>query len=303
MQKELPKNLGRIAPFMFTPQSVQEESAGGGLLSIGCRNASEIRTLLAPLRAQLSVTRFECSRAANWIIIIRSNDANICHKIILTSYLVLSVSIVIQNRINIGKLPNVCRIIRDTNSRYNTFLDCKLCDCVKTGAIESCGLGGWAFSGCPSNSPRHKSCRREVSEFFRCALTRPFATFRFLSRDFSIVRDIVYRLVVIIAADSIFASHGTAFTHPRLSISTLRARMRRTCVGKRRESSSALSRTGTRWEYITRRIWPGYVPDSLVYNLGRCRFDADYRSLELKIVVARRPRLRIVRIVTTRRSA
>lgn len=59
----------------------------------------------------------------------------------------------------------------------------------------------------------------------------------------------------------------SAFTRSRrLSISTSLERM---CVGNAKRSEVHYRELG-HGEYITRRIWPGYVADSMLYNLTRC---------------------------------
>lgn len=88
-----------------------------------------------------------------------------------------------------------------------------------------------------------------------------------LSRNFSIARCETSSHLDVIG--SIFASYvrRSAFTHLRLSISIS---LERLCVGNGKRSEVHYRNLGHD-EYITQRIWPGYVADLMAYNLTWCQ--------------------------------
>lgn len=106
---------------------------------------------------------------------------------------------------------------------------------------------------------------------FSASFCRSFAAFRF--RAISQSPETSSHLVaVVIVTGSIFASHGTPLL--RVSLATIDVHFgtsghERMCVGNAKRSEVHYRELG-RGEYITRRIWSGYVPDSVVYNLTPC---------------------------------
>lgn len=124
------------------------------------------------------------------------------------------------------------------------------------------------FSNIPSLLPPHVE-RKWKYKFASNKRLICFRIFRVpLSRDFSIALETPSHLVVvIIVTGSIFAFHGTPLLRTRdyrYPLEQTRAKM---CVRKR---SEVHYRELERGEYITRRIWLGYVPDLVIYNLTRC---------------------------------
>lgn len=113
--------------------------------------------------------------------------------------------------------------------------------------------------------------------FLACFRTYPLS-FVPLSRNFSIARRETssHLDVVIIVVGSIFAFYvrRSAFTRLRLSISTSLERM---CVGNAKRSEVHYRNLGHD-EYITQRIWPGYVADLMAYNLTWCNLTPTINS-------------------------